>query len=72
MYNMYIYFLFNIHYLYIKIIGTPIKCPRINKPTQADIDKYHAIYCKELIAMFDRNKFRFGMDNVQLPSFFFS
>eukprot|EP01084_Bolivina_argentea_P094103 169175_1 len=48
------------------IHGKAIKIPKIENPTQDDIDKYHEVYCKELKALFDRNKFRFGMNDAEL------
>ena len=46
--------------------GPAIKIPKIENPTQDDIDKYHEEYCQALRALFDRNKKRFGMDDVEL------
>ena len=46
--------------------GPAIPMPKIEEPTKDDIDKYHDIYCKALRALFDRNKKRFGMDEIEL------
>lgn len=37
-------------------IGRPIMCPKIESPTQEDIDKWHAIYVSELVKLFNRHK----------------
>ena len=49
------------------IIGKAIECPKLgSKVTQEDIDKYHKLYCEEVIGIYDRNKWRFGYQNKQL------
>eukprot|EP01084_Bolivina_argentea_P097642 175519_1 len=48
------------------IIATGIKCPQIDKPTQKDIDEYHEKYLNAVIGVYDRNKWRFGLENKKL------
>lgn len=48
------------------IHGKAIDIPKIEKPTQNDINKYHKIYIDTLKQLFDRNKYRFGMNDVEL------
>eukprot|EP00927_Polykrikos_kofoidii_P071878 TRINITY_DN68078_c0_g1_i1.p1 TRINITY_DN68078_c0_g1~~TRINITY_DN68078_c0_g1_i1.p1 ORF type:complete len:349 (+),score=31.99 TRINITY_DN68078_c0_g1_i1:46-1092(+) len=48
------------------IHGSGIKFPKIEEPTKADVDKYHAIFVADLQALFDRHKWRFGLAGVQL------
>lgn len=48
------------------IHGEAIEIPKLDDPTQNDIDKYHKIYCDKLRQLFDRNKYRFGMNDVEL------
>ena len=48
------------------IITNPIKCPKIENPTINDINKYHEMYLNALVALYDRNKWRFGMENRKL------
>jgi len=36
--------------------GRPLGMPHIPEPTQEDIDKWHAEYCKQLTELFDRYK----------------
>jgi len=38
--------------------GQPLGLPRIENPTQADIDRWHAKYCKEVVRIFDKYKER--------------
>jgi hypothetical protein len=42
------------------VIGNPITLPRIDNPSQEEIDKYHALYIEKLVDLFERNKGRFG------------
>ena len=48
------------------IVSYGKKLPQIENPTQEDIDKWHAWYVDELKGLFDRNKWRFGMDDKEL------
>lgn len=41
------------------VIGHPIEVPKIENPTDADLDKYHALYIKGLQKLFDDNKDQF-------------
>ena len=38
------------------VVGEPIDCPKIAKPTQEDIDKYHDLYCRGLTHVYDKHK----------------
>jgi 2-acylglycerol O-acyltransferase 2 len=38
------------------VTGQPLGLPHIPEPTQADIDKYHALYCDRVTALY--NKYR--------------
>ena len=42
------------------VVGNPFVLPKIAAPTQADIDKYHAMYVEKLVDLFERNKAKFG------------
>ena len=48
------------------IVGDAIKCPKIAKPKQEDIDKYHKIYFDAVVGIFERNKWRFGQESRKL------
>ncbi len=37
------------------VIGKGVQCPKIENPTQADIDHYHGLYMQALIEVFNRN-----------------
>eukprot|EP01084_Bolivina_argentea_P198618 340062_1 len=39
------------------IHAAPIQIPKIESPSQQDIDKYHEIYCTQIKSVFDRNKY---------------
>ena len=36
--------------------GRPLGLPHIEHPTDADVEKYHALYVKKLVELFDRYK----------------
>jgi 2-acylglycerol O-acyltransferase 2 len=38
------------------VTGQPLGLPTIAEPTQADIDKYHALYCQEVTRLFETYK----------------
>jgi hypothetical protein len=38
------------------VLGKPILLPKIEKPTQEDIDYWHAVYVTELRRVFDKYK----------------
>ena len=38
--------------------GLPLNLPRIDEPTQEDIDKYHEKYCAEVARLFNTYKER--------------
>ena len=42
------------------IVGEPIQCPKIEKPTAADVDKYHALYIEGLRKVFDDHKAKYA------------
>eukprot|EP01137_Pigoraptor_chileana_P000471 Opistho-2@36736 len=44
------------------IIGTPIPLERIEKPTEADIDKAHQLYVESLKGLYDKHKSLLGRD----------
>lgn len=50
-------------------MGNPIDLPRIEQPTQADIDKWHAVYIEKLTDLFERNKGAFGYADRKLNLF---
>jgi hypothetical protein len=38
------------------VVGRPIELPKIEKPTSEDVERYHDLYIKELVDVFDRHK----------------
>jgi 2-acylglycerol O-acyltransferase 2 len=46
------------------IVGKPIPCPKIDNPTNEDIDKYHQIYITELTQLFEEHKQKYSPDSV--------
>ena len=47
--------------LYI-VLGAPIEFPTIEKPTEKDVEKWHAIYIQKLQALFDKYKKEYCTD----------
>ena len=41
--------------------GRPVGLPHIEDPTDADVDKYHALYCEKLLDLYDNYR-RFNPD----------
>lgn len=50
------------------IVGKPIEIPKIEAPTQEQIDYYHTLYTEELIKLFEEQKYKYikNPDNVNL------
>ena len=42
------------------VVGAAIDVPKIEKPTQEDIDHWHKVYLDELIKLFESHKEQFG------------
>lgn len=38
------------------VTGQPLGLPRIEQPTQQDIDKYHQLYCDQVTRLFEKYK----------------
>lgn len=47
------------------VISKPIQLPHIESPTNEDVDKYHAIYLKEIEALYERNKSKYSVNKDQ-------
>lgn len=48
------------------VIGRPIRCPRIENPTEKDVNYYHAQYIEALQELYDKHKGDFGMEDRTL------
>jgi len=48
------------------IHGTGRQFPKIEAPTKEDIDHYHNLLLKDVRSLFDRHKWRFGQQGVEL------
>ena len=42
------------------VIGNPIRLPKIDNPSNEEIDKWHRLYIEKLQDLFNRNKAKFG------------
>jgi 2-acylglycerol O-acyltransferase 2 len=51
---------------YTNIIGKPLSIPRIEQPSQEDIDKHHALFIEALRALFEATKHEYGEPNISL------
>jgi len=46
-------------------VGEPLPLPKIEKPSQEMVDKYHALYKKALTKLFDQHKTQYGCPETQ-------
>ena len=42
------------------VLGKALHLPRIDAPTKDDVDKWHAVYVRELRSLYDEHKAQFG------------
>jgi len=60
-------FLFIPYFVPIDVVhGEVIQVPKMANPTEEDIEKYHSIYVKETIRLYEENKEKFGYGNRKL------
>ncbi|XP_025784612.1 diacylglycerol O-acyltransferase 2 [Puma concolor] len=48
------------------IVGEPITIPKLEHPTQQDIDLYHSMYMEALVKLFDKHKTKFGLPETEV------
>ncbi|XP_005401666.1 PREDICTED: diacylglycerol O-acyltransferase 2-like protein 6 [Chinchilla lanigera] len=49
------------------VVGEPLPVPKIKRPNQETVDKYHALYISALRKLFDQHKVEYGLsENQQL------
>ncbi|CAO2613707.1 Diacylglycerol O-acyltransferase 2 [Lemmus lemmus] len=48
------------------VVGEPITVPKLEYPTQKDIDTYHAMYMEALVKLFDNHKTKFGLPETEV------
>lgn len=48
------------------VVGPPLEIPRIEAPTEAQVNEHHGRYCKELGNLFERHKGPAGYGHVRL------
>nr|XP_033814739.1 diacylglycerol O-acyltransferase 2-like [Geotrypetes seraphini] len=48
------------------VVGKPIHVPKIEKPSDQQIDKYHKIYIRSLMELFDNHKIKFGLSETDM------
>ncbi|XP_010857094.1 PREDICTED: diacylglycerol O-acyltransferase 2-like protein 6, partial [Bison bison bison] len=47
------------------VVGEPLPIPRIKKPNEETVDKYHALYINALQKLFDEHKVQYGLSETQ-------
>ncbi|XP_045703468.1 acyl-CoA wax alcohol acyltransferase 2 [Phyllostomus hastatus] len=47
------------------VVGEPLIVPKIEKPSQEVVDKYHALYVEALRKLFDKHKTQYGFSESQ-------
>jgi len=53
----------------VTVVGPPLQLPQIDKPTAQDVEKYHGLYCKALLELFDKHKAQYGAADKQWSCF---
>uniref|UniRef100_A0A287AC56 Acyltransferase n=1 Tax=Sus scrofa TaxID=9823 RepID=A0A287AC56_PIG len=48
------------------VVGEPITIPKLEHPTQQDIDLYHAMYTEALVKLFNQHKTKFGLPETEV------
>ncbi|POI24254.1 hypothetical protein CIB84_011996, partial [Bambusicola thoracicus] len=48
------------------VVGEPITIPKIDNPSQKEVDFYHGVYVDSLIKLFDKYKGRFGLPETEV------
>ncbi|KAI2561921.1 DGAT2 isoform 4 [Pan troglodytes] len=48
------------------VVGEPITIPKLEHPTQQDIDLYHTMYMEALVKLFDKHKTKFGLPETEV------
>uniref|UniRef100_G3ST34 Acyltransferase n=1 Tax=Loxodonta africana TaxID=9785 RepID=G3ST34_LOXAF len=48
------------------LVGEPITIPKVEQPTQKDIDLYHSMYMEALVKLFDNYKTKFGLPETEV------
>ncbi|KAB1253547.1 Acyl-CoA wax alcohol acyltransferase 1 [Camelus dromedarius] len=49
----------------VTVVGEPLPLPKIEKPSQEVVDKYHALYMDALHKLFDQHKTQYGCSETQ-------
>lgn len=50
----------------IPAVGEPITVPKLEQPTQQDIDLYHTMYMEALVKLFNKHKTKFGLPETEV------
>lgn len=50
----------------VSAVGEPITIPKLEHPTQQDIDLYHAMYTEALVKLFNQHKTKFGLPETEV------
>ncbi len=51
---------------YTVVVGEPIKVVQSDDPSNAEIQKWHALYIQKLTEIYEQNKGKYGMQEVKL------
>lgn len=50
---------------FFSIVGEPLPIPKINRPNEETVDKYHTLYINALRKLFDQYKVQYGLPETQ-------
>ncbi|XP_033001872.1 diacylglycerol O-acyltransferase 2 [Lacerta agilis] len=48
------------------VVGEPITVPKVDNPSQKEVDFYHSLYVSSLIRLFDKYKTKFGLPETEV------
>jgi 2-acylglycerol O-acyltransferase 2 len=48
------------------VVGDPIDVPKVDNPSEEELNKYHRVYISRIQSIFENHKSTYGMENFQL------
>jgi hypothetical protein len=51
------------------VVGPPVELPKLEQPSQEDVNKYHALYVQALQALFEKHKKAYAGEGATLEVF---
>ena len=51
-------------YTLLPAVGEPVSVPKIDEPTDEDVERFHTLYVESLVKVFNSNKLKYGLREV--------